>query len=257
MLLGAVLVACREPNAASSVASAPSAVPIAATPTASVASSPRDNAAPAGSASDGAQGSSPANAAPPSSASALSATSSGSVGAIPTGDTAAAQGEVSTATALLDADGKPLPQTDQRPSVSSTEFRQRLSAVAAAIISGDPEPALASFFPLVAYQQVKDVAKPERDYKFRLLANFKRDVLEYHHALGADAARATFTGVTVSERDAKWMEPGSEGNKLGYFRVLRSRLHFSLPAGRSRDLELTSLISWRGEWYVVHLHGFK
>jgi hypothetical protein len=38
---------------------------------------------------------------------------------------------------------------------------------------------------------------------------------------------------------------------------LRSRLHFTLPAGRSRDFELTSLISWRGEWYVVHLHGFK
>jgi len=104
---------------------------------------------------------------------------------------------------------------------------------------------------------VKDVAKPERDYKFRLQANFKRDVLEYHHALGVEAAQAKFTGVTVSEKDAKWMEPGSEGNKLGYFRVLRSHLHFALPAGRSRDFELTSLISWRGEWYVVHLHGFK
>ncbi|HEY4103292.1 MAG TPA: hypothetical protein VGM44_05345, partial [Polyangiaceae bacterium] len=114
-----------------------------------------------------------------------------------------------------------------------------------------------SFFPLVAYQQVKDVAKPERDYKFRLLANFKRDVLEYHHALGAEAANAKFDGVTVAEKDSKWMEPGSEGNKLGYFRVLRSRLRFTLGAGRSRDFELTSLISWRGEWYVVHLHGFK
>ncbi|HEX7451264.1 MAG TPA: hypothetical protein VF294_03225 [Polyangiaceae bacterium] len=158
---------------------------------------------------------------------------------------------------LLDAEGKPLPQTDQRPTLSSPSFQQRIDAVAKAIISGDAEPAAAAFFPLVAYQQVKDVAKPERDYRFRLLANFKRDVLEYHHALGAAAADAKFSGVTVSERDTKWMAPGSEGNKLGYFRVLRSHLHFTLPAGRSRDLELTSLISWRGEWYVVHLHGFK
>lgn len=161
------------------------------------------------------------------------------------------------APALLDSDGKPLPQTDQRPTLSSSSFQQRIDAVAKAIISGDAEPASAAFFPLVAYQQVKDVAKPERDYRFRLLANFKRDVLEYHHALGAAAANAKFSGVTVSERDTKWMEPGSEGNKLGYFRVLRSHLHFTLPAGRSRDFELTSLISWRGEWYVVHLHGFK
>ncbi len=160
------------------------------------------------------------------------------------------------APALLDSDGKPLPQTDQRPTLGSS-FQQRIDAVAKAIISGDAEPASAAFFPLVAYQQVKDVAKPERDYRFRLLANFKRDVLEYHHALGAAAADAKFSRVTVSERDTKWMEPGSEGNKLGYFRVLRSHLHFTLPAGRSRDFELTSLISWRGEWYVVHLHGFK
>jgi hypothetical protein len=165
--------------------------------------------------------------------------------------------ERETAPPLLDEHGKPLAQTDQRPSLASPSFQQRVAAVARAISSGDVEPALSAFFPLVAYQQVKDVGKPERDYKFRLLANFKRDLLEYHHALGAAAAESKFEGITVSEKDAKWMAPGSEGNKLGYFRVLRSRLRFTLPTGRSREFELTSLISWRGEWYVVHLHGFK
>jgi hypothetical protein len=52
------------------------------------------------------------------------------------------------------------------------------------------------------------------------------------------------------------MKPGREGNKVGYYRVLRSKLRFTLPNGKERPLELTSLISWRGEWYVVHLHGF-
>ena len=158
---------------------------------------------------------------------------------------------------LFDEQGKPLDQTDQRPTLASPSFQKRVASVARAILSGDVEPALSAFFPLVAYQQVKDVAKPERDYKFRLLANFKRDLLEYHHALGAAAGESKFEGITVSEKDAKWMPPGSEGNKLGYFRVLRSRLRFTLPTGRSREFELTSLISWRGEWYVVHLHGFK
>ena len=141
--------------------------------------------------------------------------------------------------------------------MTSPSFEKRMAMVAQAILSGEVEPASVAFFPLVAYQQVKDVAKPERDYKFRLLANFKRDLLEYHRALGDAAATAKFEGVTVSEKDVKWMRPGSEGNKVGYFRVLRSRLRFVLPMGRTRDLELTSLISWRGEWYVVHLHGFK
>lgn len=158
---------------------------------------------------------------------------------------------------LLDEQGKPLDQTDQRPTSTSPSFQKRIDLVARAILSGEVEPALPAFFPLVAYQQVKDVAKPERDYKFRLLANFKRDLLEYHRALGAAAAESKFEGITVSEKDAKWMAPGSEGNRLGYYRVLRSRLRFTLPTGRSRDFELTSLISWRGEWYVVHLHGFK
>ena len=158
---------------------------------------------------------------------------------------------------LFDEQGKPLSQTEQRPSVTSPSFQKRVEAVARAILDGEVEPALSAFFPLSAYQQVKDVAKPERDYKFRLLANFKRDLIEHHRALGAAAAESKFEGITVSEKDVKWMPPGSEGNKLGYFRVLRSRLRFTLPTGRSRELELTSLISWRGEWYVVHLHGFK
>jgi hypothetical protein len=159
--------------------------------------------------------------------------------------------------ALLDAEGNALAQTEVRPTLTSSSFQQRLAVLAQAILTGDAEPASAAFFPLVAYRQVKDVAKPERDYRFRLLAHFKRDVAEYHQALGSDAAEAKFQGIVVPEQAAKWMAPGSEGNKVGYFRVLRSRLHFTLPTGRSRDFELTSLISWRGEWYVVHLHGFK
>lgn len=141
--------------------------------------------------------------------------------------------------------------------MTSERFRRRMQHVADAIVTGDPSGALASFFPLVAYAQVKDVQKPERDYRYRLVANFTRDVREYHRALGADAASAQFLGVTVPEERAEWMKPGKEGNRLGYFRVLRSRLRFRLPSGAERSLELTSLISWRGEWYVVHLHGFE
>ncbi len=198
----------------------------------------------------------PSPAAESSPPSPLAATSATTLVAAPDAGLAASA-ERETTPPLFDEQGKPLIQTDQRPTLASPSFQKRVAAVAQAILSGDVEPALSAFFPLIAYQQVKDVAKPERDYQFRLLANFKRDLLEYHHALGVAAAECKFEGITVPEKDAKWMPPGSEGNKLGYFRVLRSRLRFTLPAGRTRDFELTSLISWRGEWYVVHLHGFK
>jgi len=150
-----------------------------------------------------------------------------------------------------------LPQTEERPSASSPRFNRRLQRVADAILSGDIEKARSSFFPLVAYAQVKDVQKPERDYRYRLMANFERDVREYKKALGRDAERAQFLGVTVPEERVEWMKPGKEGNRLGYFRVLRSRLRFRLASGKQQTFELTSLISWRGEWYVVHLHGFE
>jgi hypothetical protein len=158
---------------------------------------------------------------------------------------------------LVGADGVALPQTDERPSVTSERFQRRMQRLASSILSGDIEPARATFFPLVAYTQVKDVKQPERDYRYRLMAHFERDLREYHQKLGKDAEHAKFLGVTVPEARVEWMRPGKEGNRLGYFRVLRSSLRFQLPDGKERAFELTSMISWRGEWYVVHLHGFE
>jgi hypothetical protein len=158
---------------------------------------------------------------------------------------------------LLAADGTALPQTEERPSTTSERFKRRMQRLADSILSGDAERARSSFFPLVAYAQVKDVQKPERDYRYRLMAHFERDVREYRKALGQAAAHAQFLGVSVAEERVEWMKPGKEGNRLGYFRVLRSRLRFASPGGKEQTFELTSMISWRGEWYVVHLHGFE
>jgi hypothetical protein len=158
---------------------------------------------------------------------------------------------------LVDAAGKPLPQTEDKPSTSDERFQRRMQLLAHAIREDDPSVALPTFFPLVAYQQVKDVQKPERDWKLRLIAAFERNVHEYHKTLGAGARDAELASVEVPEDKARWMKPGSEGNRVGYFRVLRSQLRFKLPEGKTKDLELTSLISWRGQWYVVHLNGFK
>jgi hypothetical protein len=159
--------------------------------------------------------------------------------------------------ALLAADGTPLPQTEERPSITSARFERRMQRLADAILSGDVEKARSSFFPLVAYAQVKDVQKPERDYRYRLMANFERDLREYRKALGREAEGAVFLGVSVPEDKAQWMKPGKEGNRLGYYRVLRSQIRFRLASGKERRFEVTSMISWRGEWYVVHLHGFE
>lgn len=197
-----------------------------------------------------------ADASPVASAPAPLAAASGAPAPTPAASVASPATDVDEP-ALLAADGTPLPQTEARPSVTDERFKRRMQRVADAILLGDAEKARSAFFPLVAYAQVKDVQKPERDYRFRLMAHFERDVREYRKALGKSAEQAEFLGVEVPEGRVEWMKPGKEGNRIGYFRVLRSKLRFRLADGKERSFELTSMISWRGEWYVVHLHGFE
>ncbi|HSU40434.1 MAG TPA: hypothetical protein VLJ38_12740 [Polyangiaceae bacterium] len=158
---------------------------------------------------------------------------------------------------LVDANGKPLPQTDARPSAKNATFEARMRLLARAVTSGDADAALPAFFPAVAYAQVKDIPQPDKDWEHRLVAAFRRDIAEYHGKLGPDAAKAVLVAVEVPENKATFMKPGSEGNRVGYYRVLRSTVTFKKPDGKEQSFELTSMISWRGEWYVVHLHGFK
>ncbi len=159
--------------------------------------------------------------------------------------------------ALLDPDGKPLDQTKDEPSVESPAFKRRMEIVWQAIVKNDPSLAERAFFPKVAYEKVKDIKNPGADWNSRLMKNFARDVGKYHDKLGEDAPAARYVRLEVDAARVKWMDPGKEGNKLGYYRVTRSKIVYLDAAGKEKTLELTSLISWRGEWFVVHLNGFK
>lgn len=126
-----------------------------------------------------------------------------------------------------------------------------------AIQTDDPKVAMPAFFPVVAYEQVKAIPKPAADWNARLVSAFERDIHAAHKELGNGAMSATVVGMDVPEEKSKWMPPGSEGNKLGYYRVLGSKLRYLDGGGGAKAVEVMSLISWRGEWYVVHLKGFK
>jgi hypothetical protein len=159
--------------------------------------------------------------------------------------------------ALVGPDGKPLPQTEDKPSLRSVSWEKRVKLLFRAIQVDDPSIAAPAFFPVVAYQRVKAIPNPEADWKARLWKAFERDIHDAHKKLGEGASSAALVGLEVYEDKAKWMPPGSEGNKLGYFRVLDSKLRYLDGGGAPKALDVKSLISWRGEWYVVHLAGFK
>jgi len=158
---------------------------------------------------------------------------------------------------LVDEAGDPLPQTDERPSLESPSFQQRMELLVEAITKDDPQLAMPAFFPRLAYAQVKAIAKPEQDWERRLITAYERNIHDHHKSLGDSGASWRLVRVELNEPRVKLMKPHTEGNSLPYYRALHSRLIVENGDGNQKQLELTSMISWRGEWYVVHLKGFK
>jgi hypothetical protein len=114
--------------------------------------------------------------------------------------------------------------------------------------------ALTAFFPKAAYLQVKDISDPGRDFQDRLVSAFRQDLHAAHELLGQGAGAARFVSVLVPHQWA-WIPPGGCYNKVGYWHAPGSRLVYR-QHGRVRSFGVFSLISWRGEWYVVHLSSY-
>jgi hypothetical protein len=149
-----------------------------------------------------------------------------------------------------------LPQTHDVPHAAGAPFEARVAALWNAIVTDDADAALPAFFPLGAYKQVKDIPDPASDWKHRLVAAYARDIHALHARLGTNADSAKLVGLDVPEARGRWVEPGEEYNKIGYYRVFGSKLRYE-AGGEARSFDVKSLISWRGEWYVVHLSAIK
>jgi hypothetical protein len=149
-----------------------------------------------------------------------------------------------------------LPQTRDKPQAGGPAFDGRVAALWEAIVRDEPDLAISAFFPVTAYEQVKAITNPASDWRRRLVAAFKRDVHALHKRLAERGRDAKFVRIDVPPDRARWVEPNEESNKLGYWRVYGSTLIYEID-GKEKKFEISSLISWRGEWYVVHLSGFK
>jgi hypothetical protein len=154
------------------------------------------------------------------------------------------------------ADPGLLPQTDAKPDASGATFTAHVDALWSAIVADDPARAMPFFFPLSAYRQVKAISDPDGDWSSRLVAAFTEDVHAWHRQLGANAAGAKLTAVTVPGDQAQWIPPGAEYNLGSYWRVYGTTLRYEVD-GRAGTFNVASLISWRGEWYVVHLASIR
>jgi hypothetical protein len=154
--------------------------------------------------------------------------------------------------AVASIDPGTLPQTDALPGTDDAQFLTGVASLWIAIVKDDPSLAMPFFFPQTAYMQVKDIPDPQSDYENRLIAWYRLDIHAAHQALGPDPQAARFTGVDVPTGQAEWIDPGVEYNKGSYYRVYGTRISYRVD-GRDKSFGVFSLISWRGEWYVVHL----
>jgi hypothetical protein len=145
-----------------------------------------------------------------------------------------------------------LPQTHVLPPGNDPTFQAGVQDLWQAIVHDDAAQALPFFFPETAYLQVKAISNASADYQNRLIAWYKLDIHAAHVLLGSQASSAQLVGVTVPESQAVWITPGVEYNKGSYYRVYGTRLTYRIGS-RTASFGIFSLISWRGEWYVVHL----
>jgi hypothetical protein len=149
-----------------------------------------------------------------------------------------------------------LAQTRDEPVASGAMFNTGVNDLWEAVVNDDPRSAMPFFFPLTAYLQVKAISDPADDWQDRLVAAYGRDIHSLHRSLGANAAQAQLVGIDLPQSQAVWITPGVEYNKIGYWRVYGTRLRYTIN-GRAQSFAVASLISWRGEWYVVHLSSIS
>jgi hypothetical protein len=146
-----------------------------------------------------------------------------------------------------------LPQTSALPSTDTAAFQNAMADLWLAVTTGDAGFGLPAFFPLAAYQKLKDLYEPTEDWRGRLWADFTLDVAAAHRQLREDGdEQAQFVQVIVPAAYAAWVSPGACANYIGYWHVPGARLVYRQD-GQERSIGIASLISWRGDWYVVHL----
>lgn len=144
-----------------------------------------------------------------------------------------------------------LPQTEAHPRTDSV-FRARMDDLWKGVVAGSVVPALPAFFPKAAYVQLKAIGSPGSDWTYRLAHDYALDVHAAHALLGAGASRARLLGVRAVREYDHWVPPGVCYNSAGYWETPNARVVYS-EGGHVRSFGIASMISWRGQWYVVHL----
>lgn len=133
------------------------------------------------------------------------------------------------------------------------ELTARARGLFDAIVKDDPALGDPFWFPKEPFIPLKDVKDPGK-YWEQLHRTFVADIHALHKKRKSWSG-ATFTAFTRGS-NPKWVKPGDEANKIGYYRSFHGQLKFDVD-GKSESIDIHTVITWQGRWYITHLRKFK
>ena len=143
-----------------------------------------------------------------------------------------------------------------KPPATSDAFAARMTMFFNGFKSGNNALALKGFLPVSAYVVLKQGHGNAADWQYRLVdKDFIPQLNILRKRFGKDLPTATYVTTIVPEKSANVCPVGQEENKAPYWRVYMSRVVFQLD-GKDRSFLINTMISFRGEWYIVHLIGY-
>lgn len=164
--------------------------------------------------------------------------------------------ETPTATATATAAPKDAdydPANKAKPPIDSEELQARARGLFDAVKQNNPTLGEDFWFPKEPFLILKDIKDPGK-YWDQLHRAYVKDIEKLHKK------RANWDGCEFEKFEPgsppKWVKPGEEGNKIGYFRTVKGNLVYKAE-GKSHKLEVRVIISWQKRWYITHLGKFK
>lgn len=139
------------------------------------------------------------------------------------------------------------------PPLESEELTLRAKKLLDAIVQDDPAIGESFWFPKEPFIPLKDVKGPDK-YWNNLHATYGRDIHALHRKRKSWEG-ATFVSFKMGSTP-KWVPPGDEANKIGYYRSFRGKLTYRIDE-KNATIEVHTIISWQGEWFITHLSKFK
>lgn len=145
------------------------------------------------------------------------------------------------------------PANKAKPPVDSEELQSRARALFDAVVQNNPALGEDLWFPRDPFLILKDIKDPGK-YWDQLHRAYAKDVEKLHKK------RKSWEGAEFVKFEPgsppKWVKPGDEGNKIGYYRTVKGNLVYKAE-GKTHKLEVRVMISWQSRWYITHLGKFK